>query len=273
MCLCKRSSILRVSIGSALTAETPSGKSEMKCRSGSNDSGCPSGRSAPRRSKTNHCAACQCSGGILLSGRMRETCTMAAVNPRVRASCKNTLLSTARAAGFKPNEMFDSPRMMEHRGNRWEISRIPSSVSSPNFRSSAFPVAIVNVKGSQKRSDSSNPHLRVNKSWMRSAISNLRTAVFAMPACGSSSMVNATHAAPYFFKSGQMRFIRSSPSSKLIELTMQRPGACCNPASSTSACVESIINGAFTCRTNRAIVSDISRTPSRPTKSTQTSKT
>ena len=197
MCRCSASStgrsasVLRTSVVSA-----PSGKSPMKWRSGSNVSGIPSGRSAPRRSKTSHLAASHCSTGMRFSGRILLACTIAAVSPRARASCRKTLLSTARAAGFRPKLMFESPSRIWHFGNVSEMRRMPSSVSRPRRRSSSLPVAMVKVSGSKKRSFSSRPHLRVKRSWMREAISILRSAVFAMPACMSSSMVSATHAAP-----------------------------------------------------------------------------
>ena len=84
---------------------------------------------------------------------------------------------------------------------------------------------------------------------MRDAISSLRAQVLAMPACWSSSMVSATHAAPYFFSSGQILFRRSSPSSRLIELTIALPPWRLRPSSITTGSVESNMIGAFTWRT------------------------
>ena len=66
--------------------------------------------------------------------------------------------------------------------------------------------------------------------------------------------------------------MRPSPSSKLIEFTMQRPADLFRPASSTGDSVLSSISGAFTCRTTRETNSAMSVTPLRPTKSTHTSR-
>ena len=53
---------------------------------GSNASGCPSGRCAPRRSKMTHSAACHFSSSILLRGNILLAWTIAEVRPRCRAS-------------------------------------------------------------------------------------------------------------------------------------------------------------------------------------------
>ena len=159
---CRRSSIGRsASDFFAVVSSIPSGKSEMKWSSGSKFSALPAGRSAPRLSKMSHSAASQCSGAMRLRGMIFEACTIAAVRPRSRACCRNTLLSTARAAGLRPKEMFDRPRMMPQRGNTREISAIPSSVSRPRRRSSSLPVAMVKVSGSKRMSSSGSPHLFV----------------------------------------------------------------------------------------------------------------
>ena len=58
---------------------------------------------------------------------------------------------------------------------------------------------------------------------MRWAISTLRSAVFAMP---TSSIVSAISAAPCSMASGTTVSALSRPASRLIELTIARPGIC-----------------------------------------------
>ena len=53
---------------------------------------------------------------IRCSGMMRAACTIAASSPASRHSCRNTLLSTWRAAGLSPNDTFDRPRMVDAPG-------------------------------------------------------------------------------------------------------------------------------------------------------------
>ena len=53
---------------------------------------------------------------------------MAAVSPRFRASPRNTVLSTVRADGFRPNEMLERPRTMPQLGKCLAIFSMPSSV-------------------------------------------------------------------------------------------------------------------------------------------------
>ena len=76
---------------------------------------------------------------------------------------------------------------------------------------------------------------------MRWAISTLRSAVLAMP---TSSMVSAISAAPWALASGTTTSALSRPASRLIELTMARPGICSSAARMTSGSVESIWIGA-----------------------------
>jgi hypothetical protein len=108
---------------------------------------------------------------------------------------------------------------------------------------------------------------------MRLAMEIFRAAVRAMAFCLSSSMVPATTAAPYFFARAQMWAMRSSPSSRFIELRMQRPPCSFRPASITLGSVLSSMMGALTWPTKRLMTSCISAGPVRPTKSTQTSST
>ena len=76
---------------------------------------------------------------------------------------------------------------------------------------------------------------------MRWAISTLRSAVLAMP---TSSIVSAISAAPCAFASGTTTSTLSRPASRLIELTIARPGICSSAVWITSGSVESIWIGA-----------------------------
>ena len=75
-----------------------------------------------------------------------DACTIAESRPASWHSCRNTELSTWRAAGFRPNEMFDRPSVVCTSGCFCLSSRIASMVSRPSLRDSSWPVQIVNVK-------------------------------------------------------------------------------------------------------------------------------
>ena len=217
-------------------------------------------------------AAAHCSGGMRLLGRIFDAWTMADVSPASRSSCRNALFSTTRAAGLSPKLMLLRPTVVWQFGSRREISRVPSIVSSPFRRSSSMPVVIGRTSGSNIRSCSRTPYL-AEMSRIRVAMSTFRSRVRAMAFSLSSSIVPATTAAPYFTASRQMSASFSSPSSKFIEFRMHRPGASFSPASSTAGLVLSSMSGTFTLFTYRRTTSLMSRTPSRPTKSTHTSNT
>jgi hypothetical protein len=68
----------------------------------------------------------------------------------------------------------------------------------------------------------------------------LSSAVFAIPC---SSIVSAITAAPCSLAIGTTFSIRSRPSSRLIELTIERPPQSSSAARRTGASVESIISG------------------------------
>ena len=82
---------------------------------------------------------------------------MAPVMPRFTAWSRKTEFRTWRAAGFRPNEMFDRPRMIWQPGISREIDSMPSSVHWPSLRSSSLPVAMVKVSGSNSRSSGARP--------------------------------------------------------------------------------------------------------------------
>ena len=65
---------------------------------------------------------------------------MAESSPASTHSCRNTELSTWRAAGFRPKETLESPRMVETPGSSALIGRMPSMVSMPSCRLSSMPV-------------------------------------------------------------------------------------------------------------------------------------
>ncbi len=255
-------------ISTSGSSDAPS-KSEMKCNSGSKSSGMPSGRFSPRRSKISQSAASHSAGGTRSLGRIFEACRIAAVKPRRTASSRNAEFRTRRAGGRRPKLMLDKPRMMPQFGNSEESSSIARSVSNPSFRSSSTPVAMVNVNGSMRRSCSSSPHVSTNRSRIRLATSSLLPASRAMP---RSSIVSATHAAPYCRSSGQISSNRRSPSSRLSELTTHRPPATCKPASIVAASVESSMSGASAPEAIFAAMADMSTAPSRPTRSTHRSR-
>ncbi len=65
------------------------------------------------------------SAGILCSGLILETCTIAPVIPAFTAWSRKTLFSTCRAAGLRPKEMLDRPRMIWMSGNFCRIISMP----------------------------------------------------------------------------------------------------------------------------------------------------
>src|SRR5205823_2734730 len=79
------------------------------------------------------------------------------------------------------------------------------------------------------------------QSRLRLATSTLRSAVLAIP---SSSMVSAISAAPWAVASGTTWSSLSRPASRLIELTIARPGICSSAVRMTSGSVESTWMGA-----------------------------
>ncbi len=118
---------------------------------------------------------------------------MAESSPASAHSARNTELSTWRAAGLSPNEMFESPSVVCTSGCRRLSSLIALMVSRPSLRDSSSPVATVNVRQSIMMSDSAIPQLPVRSAISRSAMATLWSAVRAWPC---SSMVSATTAAP-----------------------------------------------------------------------------
>ena len=95
---------------------------------------------------------------------MRAACTMAASRPASRHSCRNTLLSTWRAAGLRPNDTFDRPRIVDAPGSSALMRRIASIVSIASRRRSSSPVESGKVSASKIRSVGSMPYLSTARS-------------------------------------------------------------------------------------------------------------
>ena len=91
------------------------------------------------------------------SGRIFEACTMAESSPASTHSCRKTEFSTWRAAGLRPNETFESPRIVDTPGSSVLIDRMPSIVSMPSRRLSSMPVDNGRASGSKRRSSGSSP--------------------------------------------------------------------------------------------------------------------
>ena len=123
------------------------------------------------------------------------------------------------------------------------------------------------------RSRAGSPYFSVRSAWARPATLSLRSRVTAMPCCLSSSMHPTTTAPPYARRSGTTRSKRSSPSSRLIELTMALPWHIRSARSMTAASVESIISGTFTLRVRRSRNRSVSAISSRSGLARQTSST
>ncbi|SQB95231.1 Uncharacterised protein [Clostridium paraputrificum] len=136
-------------------------------------------------------------------GRIFELCAIAESRPASMHSLRNTELSTWRAAGFRPKEMFDRPRVVWTSGWRFFSSRMASMVSMPSRRVSSWPVEMGNVRQSTMMSCSRRPHVPVMSAMSRSAISTFFSRVRAWP---SSSMASATTVAPCSTASSMMRW-------------------------------------------------------------------
>ena len=116
---------------------------------------------------------------------------------------------------------------------------MPSIVSTADGFHSSSPVVSVNVSTSKISASRSRPWPS-HSSVIRLAISTLRSAVFAMP---TSSIVSAISAAPCATVSGTTTSAFAVPASRLIELTIARPGVCSSASLMTSGSVESICSG------------------------------
>ncbi len=91
------------------------------------------------------------------SGRIFDACTMAESRPASTHSCRNTELSTCRAAGLRPKDTFDNPRIVDTPGSSDLIERMPSIVSTPSSRLSSIPVDSGSANASNMRSSGASP--------------------------------------------------------------------------------------------------------------------
>ena len=170
-----------------------------------------------------------------------------------------------------PKETLETPSEVFTPGSSSLIRRIPSIVATADGRHSSSPVVSVKVSASKISSSGSSPCSPQASSWIRCAISSLRSAVFAIP---TSSIVSAIRAAPCSRASGTIRSSLSRPASRLTELTIARPGIRSSAASITSGSVESIWIGAGWVSEIRLTVSPICTSSSwRSVSATQTSST
>ena len=81
-----------------------------------------------------------------------------------------------------PKDTFDTPSEVSTPGNSALTRRMPSMrLGGASSRSSSWPVVTGNVSTSKIRSSGGSPYSPHAMSWMRRAISTLRSAVCAMP--------------------------------------------------------------------------------------------
>ena len=228
-------------------------------------------RASSERSKTRSSASSRSSSGISPYGVMWLGLTIARSRPASTQWCRKTELRTARAPGEIPKETLDTPSEVFTPGSSALIRRMPSIVATAEGRHSASPVVSVKVSASKISSSGSRPCSPQARSWMRFAISSLRSPVFAIP---TSSIVSAISAAPWRRAIGTIRSSLSRPASRFVELTTARPGIRSSAASITSGSVESIWIGAGWVSEIRLTVSPICTSSSwRSVSATQTSST
>ena len=117
--------------------------------------------------------------------------TIARSRPASTQWCRKTELRTLRAARPTPNETFETPSDVSTPGSSSLIRRMPSIVSTADGRHSSSPVVSVKVSVSKISSCGSSPCSSQTSSWIRCAISSLRSRVLAIP---TSSIVSAISA-------------------------------------------------------------------------------
>ena len=197
--------------------------------------------------------------------------TIARSSPASTQWWRKTELRTARGRGETPKETLETPSEVFTPGISALIRRIPSIVSTAEGFHSSSPVVRVKVSASKISASGSRPCSSQAMSRSRSAISTLRSAVFAIP---TSSIVSAISAAPWALASGITLSALSRPASRLIELTIARPGIVSSAAFSTSGSVESTWIGAGWVSETRLTTALICSSSSwRSVSATQTSST
>ncbi len=167
--------------------------------------------------------------------------TIARSRPASTQWCRKTEFRTERAGSPTPNETLETPSEVSTPGICCLIRRMPSIVSTADGRHSSSPVVSVKVSVSKISSCGSRPCSSQTSPWIRCAISSLRSRVLAIP---TSSIVSAISAAPWARAIGVTRSSLSRPASRLIELTIARPGIWSSAFSMTSGSVESTWIGA-----------------------------
>src|SRR5215211_2988739 len=167
--------------------------------------------------------------------------TIARSSPASTQWWRKTEFSTARAGGETPKETFETPSEVFTPGSSALMRRIPSIVSIADGFHSSSPVVRVKVSASKMSVSRSRPCSSQARPTMRFATSSLRSAVLAIPC---SSIVSAITAAPCAVARGTTVSSLSRPASRLIELTIARPGICSSAAWTTSGSVESTWMGA-----------------------------
>ena len=168
-----------------------------------------------RLSQTRSIATLRRSSGTEASGTIFAAFTIAESSPASTASCRNTELSTERAAGLRPNDTLETPRVVWMPGYFALIWRIASMVSIASRRVSSWPVAIGKVSASTMMSSTFMPQSFTSESTSRDAMRTLCSAVRAWP---SSSIVRAMTAAPCSLTSGMMRPKRDSGAVAVLEV-------------------------------------------------------
>ena len=139
--------------------------------------------------------------GMRFFGRIFDACTIAPVSPASRSSCRNALLSTTRAAGFRPKLHV---RQADHRVALGQLFGDPPRA----FDRLQRVAAIFFDAGADRQHERIEHHVFIAqavsstaRSRMRLAMAIFRSAVRAIALSLSSSIVPATTAAPYFFAS------------------------------------------------------------------------
>ena len=128
--------------------------------------------------------------------------TIARSSPASTQWCRKTEFRTLRAGRPMPKLTLETPSEVLTPGSSDLISRMPSIVSTADGFHSSSPVVSVKVSASKISSSGSIPCSSQTSSWMRWAISSLRSRVLAMP---TSSIVSAISAAPCAMAIGTTR--------------------------------------------------------------------
>ena len=142
----------------------------------------------------------------------------------------------------KENDRFDTPPEVRAPGRLFFIQRTASMKSTAYLECSSIPVPMDRILTSKMMSSGLTPALSVSRRYALSQMDILRSNVVAWP---SSSNAMTTIAAPYDFMTLALRTNSSSPSLRLMELTMHLPWAFRRPAIIVSQCEESIIRAAL----------------------------